>query len=260
MTRVLVTNDDGIAAPGLRALARAAVAAGLDAVVAAPLREASGMSAAMTATESDGRVVLEARELAGLAGTPAYGVAGSPGFIALIASRGAFGPAPDLVLSGINRGANTGRAVLHSGTVGAALTAVANGCLGMAVSLDVGLKPGPELHWQTAAAVAGRLLPQVVSTDVVLNVNVPNRPLTTLAGIRRAKFAKFGVVQITVREQDKGYVKMSLEEHQVDPEPDTDEALLLEGFVTVSPVRPPAIAADFELGELPDLVAYQTGG
>src|SRR5688572_27496371 len=137
MTRVLITNDDGVDAPGLRSLARAAVAAGLDTVVAAPLREQSGMSAAMIATERDGRVVLEARDLVGLDGTPAYGVAGSPGFIALIASRGAFGPAPGLVLSGINRGANAGRAILHSGTVGAALTAAARGARAMAVSLDV---------------------------------------------------------------------------------------------------------------------------
>jgi len=87
-----------------------------------------------------------------------------------------------------------------------------------------------------------------------------DRPGNTLAGIRRAKFARFGVVQMTMRERDQGYVRMSLEEHQVDPEPGTDEALLLEGYVTVSPVRPPTVARDVELDELPDLVAYQTGG
>jgi 5'-nucleotidase len=260
VARVMITNDDGIDSEGLHRLAEAAVAAGHDVFVAAPIKEASGASAGLTAVEGGDGIVVEERELPGLEGVPAFAVAATPAFIVLMATRGTFGDKPEIVLSGINRGANTGRAVLHSGTVGAALTAVANGCLGMAVSLDVGLKPGPELHWQAAATVAGQMLPQVVSNDFVLNINVPNRPLSTLAGIRRAKFAKFGVVQITVQEQDKGLVKMSLEEHQVDPEPDTDEALLLEGYVTVSPVRPPAVASDVELDELPDLVAYQTGG
>ena len=67
-----------------------------------------------------------------------YGVDAAPGFIALIASRGAFGPPPALVLSGINRGLNTGHAVLHSGTVGAAMTGRVNDCRALAVSLDVG--------------------------------------------------------------------------------------------------------------------------
>jgi 5'-nucleotidase len=256
----MITNDDGIDSEGLHRLAEAAVAAGHEVFVAAPAKEASGASAALTAVEGGDGIVVEERDLPGLDGVPAFAVAATPAFIVLMATRGTFGDKPEIVLSGINRGANTGRAVLHSGTVGAALTAVANGCRGMAVSLDVGLKPGPELHWQTAAMVAGQLLPQVVSPDFVLNVNVPNRPLSTLAGIRRAKFSAFGVVQMTMHEQDKGVVKMSLEEHKVDPEPGTDEALLLEGFVTVSPVRPPAVASDVQLGDLPDLVAYQTGG
>ena len=135
--RLLVTNDDGIDAPGIRFLARALADAGEDVVVAAPSQEASGMSAAMTAVEDEGRIVVTSHELDGLAGVEAYGVAGSPAFIALIASRGAFGPAPDLVFSGINRGANAGVAVLHSGTVGAAFTAAENGARALAVSLDV---------------------------------------------------------------------------------------------------------------------------
>src|SRR5207253_2756925 len=116
MTRALITNDDGITAEGLRWLAMAARDAGLEVVVAAPSTEASGSSAAITAAEEDGRVLVEQHELDGLAGVPAYGVSAAPGFIVLIATRGAFGPPPDIVLSGVNSGANTGRAVLHSGT------------------------------------------------------------------------------------------------------------------------------------------------
>src|ERR1700761_1674997 len=124
--RVLVTNDDGVSAPGLRPLAEAARGRGVEVVVAAPAQEASGMSAALTAVTDRGRVVFEE--------TPAgFGVAASPAYIVVLASLGVFGPPPEIVLSGINRGANIGRAVLHSGTVGAALTAANHGARAMAV-------------------------------------------------------------------------------------------------------------------------------
>ena len=146
MTRALITNDDGIASPGLCALARAAIDAGLDVVVAAPHEEASGSSAAITGSNTiavTGRteassIRIEKRELVELPGVAAYSVRAAPGLIALLAAHGAFGAAPDLVLSGINRGANVGRVILHSGTVGAALTGGVNDARGLAVSLEIG--------------------------------------------------------------------------------------------------------------------------
>jgi 5'-nucleotidase len=135
--RVLVTNDDGVHAPGIRLLARAARDAGYDVTVAAPREEASGTSAALTAVTDEGRVMFAPVSLPGLDGVPAFAVAASPAYIALLAGLGVFGPVPELVLSGINRGANAGRAILHSGTVGAAVTAAAGGARAMAVSLDV---------------------------------------------------------------------------------------------------------------------------
>ena len=114
---VVITNDDGIGSEGLRVLARAAVKAGWDVVVAAPERQASGSGAAMTAERADGRVIAERHTLPGLAGVPAYAIQASPAFIAYAAVRGAFGPRPDYLLSGINLGPNTGHLVLHSGTV-----------------------------------------------------------------------------------------------------------------------------------------------
>lgn len=135
--RILITNDDGIGSPGIRRLAAAFAGPGHDVVVAAPAEESSGSSASLAAVEDEGRIVVARRALDGLPDVPGYAVAASPGFIALLATRGAFGPVPDVVLSGINRGANAGLAVLHSGTVGAAFTAAAAGCRAMAVSLDV---------------------------------------------------------------------------------------------------------------------------
>ncbi|GIG90294.1 5'/3'-nucleotidase SurE [Plantactinospora endophytica] len=270
--RVLITNDDGIAAPGLRWLARTAAERGLDVVVAAPSEEASGASAAMSAVERDGRVVVEEHPIEDLPGVRAYGVAGSPALITLIALHGAFGPAPSVVLSGVNRGANAGRAVLHSGTVGAAFTAAANGCHGLAVSLDVlsvheasAASGGAAVavprrdrderrYWATAARVALDLLPRLTAAPVhsVLNVNAPDLPYERLRGVRRGSLAGFGQVQMTVAEAGKGFVRTALEESGQDVEPGTDVAWLAEGYASVTAIRAVTEASDVDLSGLDD--------
>ena len=251
--RTLVTNDDGIDADGLRVLASVAHQHGLDVTVAAPLIEASGSAASMIATERRGRVVVEERKLRGLPHTMAYAVAASPGFIVTIAGRGAFGKPPELVLSGINRGANTGRAVLHSGTVGAAFTGSLNGCRAMAFSLDVGLEP-EHCQWDTAEQVAGQLLSLATQTDVmtVVSVNVPNLPAERVGGVRQARLTRYGSVQMTLAEVGEGFIRTTVgadESARIAQlsEPDSDLALLAKGYVTVTPLRPYCEATDTDL-------------
>ena len=271
--RILVTNDDGIDAPGIRWLARAAVERGFDVVLAAPREEASGTSAAMTAVEREGHVVVEEHHLAGLPGVRAYGVAGSPGFIALIAVHGAFGPPPTVVLSGVNRGANVGRAVLHSGTVGAAFTAAANGCHGMAVSLDVlsasegsagsggaavatpNRARDEQRHWCTAARVALDLLPRLTAspTESVLNINAPDQPYHRLRGVRQGSLAGFGQVQMTVAEAGRGFIRTALEESGQRVEPGTDVAWLADGYASVTAVRAVTETGEIDLSGIEDL-------
>jgi 5'-nucleotidase len=135
--KVLVTNDDGVASPGLHELAAALVAAGYDVIVVAPDRDMSGSAAALGQIHVDEEIEAEPVDLPGLDGVPAYAVDGPPGLCVLAARLGGFGEPPQLVVSGINPGCNAGRAILHSGTVGAALTAANFGCRGLAVSLDV---------------------------------------------------------------------------------------------------------------------------
>jgi 5'-nucleotidase len=257
--RVLITNDDGIDAPGISWLAGSAAAAGLDVVVAAPLTEASGTSAAMSAVEDDGRIVLESRQLAGAEDVPAYAVAASPAFIVLLAMRGAFGDPPTVVLSGINRGANAGSAIVHSGTVGATLTASHAGLHGLAVSLDV-LTPAAastasggaavahvdtiddeSRHWSGAADLAVRLLPLLAGTPAgtVLNLNVPDRPPGEVRGLRRATLARFGQVQMSVAEAGDGFLRTAVQATDEPLVPGTDLAVLAEGFATVTPIRAP---------------------
>jgi 5'-nucleotidase len=256
--RVLVTNDDGVSSVGLHALARALVDAGLDVVVAAPDREQSGTSASIGQVNIDRPIDAKPVDLPGLEGVDCYAVAGPPGLCVLAARLGGFGEAPELVVSGINPGCNTGRAVLHSGTVGAALTAANFGVSGLAVSLDVSSRllheqaamsgpvaamvdddvvaevvpaddeepmPGRRdgastAHWDTAATLGAWFAGWVLTAPVgtVLNVNVPNLPLEQLAGVRQGELAAFGTVRTTVVEPATATTKLQLELRRTDDE------------------------------------------
>ncbi|HWR85034.1 MAG TPA: 5'/3'-nucleotidase SurE [Rhodoglobus sp.] len=237
MTTILVTNDDGIASPGLCALAAAARDEGHEVIVAGPRRQSSGTSASIVAAEEDGRIQIERRDLAGLEGVTTFAVRGAPGLIALIAAHGAFGAVPDVVLSGINHGANVGRAILHSGTVGAALTGGLNGARALAVSLDVGISPAA-YHWDAAAAVTRQVLPTLLASSpgTVLNLNVPNAKQP--AELREAHLAPFGIVQTTMKQEDAQHITLAVEDLPNEPEPGSDAALLAEGFATVTSISP----------------------
>src|SRR5262245_50267606 len=105
--RVLVTNDEGVHAPGLAALTRSLVAAGHEVIVAAPLENVSGCGAGLGSANLAVRV--ERVELPNLLGTAGViGVGGPPGMCVMVAHVGALGPRPDVVASGVNEGTNTG--------------------------------------------------------------------------------------------------------------------------------------------------------
>jgi 5'-nucleotidase len=257
--QVLITNDDGIDSPGLAVLAAVAHDAGHDVLVAAPSREFSGSSAALTAVERDGRILVEPRDLPGLSGVPAWSVAASPALIVLVALSGGLpgDDPPDLVLSGINYGANAGRAVTHSGTVGAALTAALGGRRAAAISVGHSVRRPAEPRWATPAAIVTQLLPMIIELPpgVLLNVNVPDIPYEDLRGIKQTPLATFGAVQFIVAERGEGYVRMTLEDNEADLETGTDEYWLARNHVTVTPIRPAGEATDIEL-PLGDLTEY----
>jgi 5'-nucleotidase len=246
--RALVTNDDGIHSPGLHHLAMVALDVGLEVVVAAPLTENSGASASLVATRTDGRMNLHEIDVPGLQAR-CLGVEATPAYLTWAALRGAFGWKPDLVLSGINKGPNTGNAVLHSGTVGAALTASAHGVPALAVSLSA---TDPD-HWETASWVAQRALTWLRATPrspVVLNVNVPDLPLPELAGIAHAPLASFGAVQADIAELGEGFLILTFSELDVLQEPTSDAALQARGWATVTPLRGPSADSDCSLDGL----------
>ena len=193
--RILVTNDDGIDSIGLHVLARAMRAHG-DVVIAAPDREYSGAGAAVGALHLL-QPETRRQQVDGI--DESWAVTGPPALCVMFACLGLFGEPFDLVVAGINPGANVGRSVYHSGTVGAALTARSRGISGVAVSqavtgFGVEGQGWDEMligqKWHTAAAVAevvvGGLIAQMPAQPVVLNVNVPNVEPDQIVGWRRA--------------------------------------------------------------------------
>jgi 5'-nucleotidase len=230
--RLLVTNDDGVHAPGIAALAAAMVGTGHDVVVAAPREDMSGSGAAIGRIHADETIDVEPVTLPGLDGVPCFGVEGPPALAVMAARLGGFGEPPDLVVSGINPGPNTGRATLHSGTVGAALTAANFGISGLAVSMGV----GDDYRWDTSAAIAVAALAWLVEQErrTVLNVNVPNLPLAEVRGVRWARLAPFGTVRAALVESQGGKLQMELTEHGMELPADSDTALVGDGFVAVT--------------------------
>ncbi len=142
--RILVTNDDGVQAPGIAALAAAAVRTGNDVIVVAPYEDWSGASAAVGAFYRRDGVEYRTFDIEGLEGVPVYGVDGPPALGVILACVGGFGRRPDIVLSGIDHGVNVGRSALHSGTIGAVLTAAQFGISGLATSIRYGPDPSVE--------------------------------------------------------------------------------------------------------------------
>jgi 5'-nucleotidase len=192
--RILLTNDDGIDSLGLHELARAMTVLG-DVVVLAPDREFSGAGAAVGALHEFDPVVTR-RTIDGV--PEAWTLNGPPALCVLYARLGLLGDSFDLVVSGINPGANVGRSVYHSGTIGACLTARNGGVSGVAVSQAVtgwgvegqGWGDVVKLQkWHVAAEVARTFVADLASNlpaePVVVNINVPNCELDEIAGWER---------------------------------------------------------------------------
>ncbi|NNF56058.1 MAG: 5'/3'-nucleotidase SurE [Acidimicrobiales bacterium] len=187
--QILVTNDDGIDSLGLHALA-CAVAEHGDVTVVAPDQEFSGSSSAIGSI-FDIKPEAHRRLIPDLPGSNnVWAVNGPPALCVLFARMGAFPVQPDIIVSGINPGANVGRSVYHSGTIGACLTGRNGGVPGIAVSqaLQKYITTGQSwdeaiaaIDWTTAATIAAAatkpLLESPMPEPGVLNLNIPDKPL-----------------------------------------------------------------------------------
>jgi 5'-nucleotidase len=179
--QILLTNDDGIDSPGMTVLRRAVESLG-DVTTIAPDRNNSAVARGITI----GRALHLERVSFG-DGWPGVACDGTPSDCVRIGLLGVEAPEPDIVLSGVNLGANVGADVTYSGTVGAALEAALRGKPALAFSVET-----REARWlEEAEPIIRALVTQVVDHGLprhsILNVNLPDRPLAKIAGIRPAR-------------------------------------------------------------------------
>ena len=232
--RALLTNDDGIDSPGLHELARQVEAAGFEVVVVAPSFDASGTGASLGHISRDRPIGYKEVQIEGLAGK-AFALDGPPALCTITSHLEAFGPRPDIVVSGPNLGLNTGRSVLHSGTVGAALAAQNFGLRGLAVSLAV----SEDWHFDTACRYAIELLNALANGPerCALNLNVPALPYDQTKGLRWGGLAEFGSVRSQIVDQAEGQLFFDLVETEYNPPANSDLGLVNAGFAAVTSLQ-----------------------
>jgi len=228
--RFLVSNDDGYFSPGIALLAERLAALG-EVTVVAPERDRSGASNSLTLD----RPLTMRRAANGYR----Y-VNGTPTDCVHLALTGLVDPLPDLVVSGINFGANMGDDTIYSGTVAAAMEGYLFGIPSIAVSL-VG-KVGR--HFETAASVAadlvGRALRRPFREPVLLNVNVPDLPLAQLGGVEATRLGRRHKAEPVVKMQTpRGETAywIGAAGGEQDAGPGTDFHAVASGRVSVTPLQ-----------------------
>jgi 5'/3'-nucleotidase len=228
--RVLISNDDGYRAEGLRRLADA-LRPVAEITIVAPDRNRSGASNSLT-LDRPLRVWQEASDM--------YCTDGTPTDCVHLAITGLLEPEPDMVVSGINEGANLGDDVLYSGTVAAAMEGRFCGLPAIAVSL-AGTRP---THFETAARIARMLVERLRSTalppDTILNVNVPDLPYERLAGMCATRLGHRHRAEPMVPAEDprgRRIYWVGPAGPEQDAGPGTDFHAVGRGFVSVTPLQ-----------------------
>lgn len=238
--KIVVTNDDGIFAPGIRALAVAAASFGEVAVIA-PSREQSGMSHAITVDRP-----LRMEKIDAIPGfeNRCFMVDGTPADCVKMAVHG-LGLQPDMVLSGINMGENLGTDVLYSGTVSAAIEAVLLGIPAVAVS-----QVGGELKdLETSAKVVSQLFQEhlqlfrtgLIPADGLLNINVPALAFTELKGFKVTRLGNQEFRnRVEARRDPRGRLYYWMTGGRELDEPsdlEVDYYAVQAGFVSITPIH-----------------------
>lgn len=227
---LLVTNDDGIDAPGLVALEEAAAAIG-EAVVVAPDRERSGAGHALTLL-GPLRVVRRGARRFQVDGTPTDCV--HLGVFNLTSGR-----EPDAVLSGINRGLNVGDDVTYSGTVAAALEATLLGIPAIAFSVERDAEGGADYAAAAAlvAPLVDRVLRRGLPSGVFLNVNLPAEPPKGVRITRQGTRTYRAAVVERLDPSGRPYYWIAGADTTPAGEPDGDHEAIREGYVSITPLQ-----------------------
>jgi 5'-nucleotidase len=231
--RILLTNDDGIYAPGLMALYQE-LKTDFEVSVVAPESEMSAVGHAITLTSP-----LRVRAVRRNGDFFGFGVTGTPADCVKIAVQELMGSVPDMILSGINLGANVGVNVLYSGTVSAATEGAFLGIRSAAMSLDTRQSP----DFRFAARFSREIIRFIVQAGLrertALNVNIPALPIEQIAGVRitRQGVGRFKE-RFDKRTDPRGniYYWLSGEKPAEEGIPDSDAKALRERWITITPV------------------------
>jgi len=232
--RILLTNDDGVYAPGLAAL-HAALAAAHAVTVVAPETEQSAVGHAITLANP-----IRVRRLGPRTGFAGWAVTGTPADCVKLAVNELMPQPPELVVSGINLGANVGVNVLYSGTVSAATEAAILGLPAMAISLGTHRDPDFGYAARVAAGLAGDFAGLGLPAGVILNVNVPPLRADQVKGVVWTRQSNARLVERFLRRtdpRDQVYYWQAGETMGSEGDLSTDFPALLAGYVTLTPVR-----------------------
>ena len=234
--RILITNDDGIAAPGLEVLGDIAHALSDDVWTVAPELDQSGASHSLTLREP-----IRMRRV----GEKTFAVRGTPADCVIMAIRYLLREErPTLVLSGVNRGANMADDVTYSGTIAGAIEGTLLGVRSVAMSLATGFQAPDSIQWDTARAhgpeIVRRLLASEWDTGVLMNVNFPDRAPDDIAGIAVTEQGRRDqdLMKIDQRTDTWGnpYYWLGYERKKSNPRGGTDLWAIYTGRVSITPL------------------------
>ncbi|MCS0505299.1 5'/3'-nucleotidase SurE [Ancylobacter mangrovi] len=235
--RILVTNDDGIHAPGLDACARIAQALSDDVWVVAPETDQSGVSHSLSLSDPLRLRQVEERRFA---------VKGTPTDCVIMAVRHLLKDAkPDLVLSGVNRGQNVAEDVGYSGTVAGAMEGTVLGIPSIALSQAFGFATRTAPPYTVAEhfgpGVVRTLLEEGMPAGILVNVNFPNRPVEEVRGVKVTAQGQRNqdLLRIDQRSDGRGnpYFWIAFEKRVFEPANGSDLHALDEGCISVTPLR-----------------------
>ncbi|MCF7825794.1 MAG: 5'/3'-nucleotidase SurE [Candidatus Marinimicrobia bacterium] len=232
--RILLTNDDGINARGIKTLAES-LSDFAEISIVAPLTEMSAMGHAITISDP-----LKVTEIFRKNVHFGWAVGGTPADCVKIAIHGGLVETPDLVISGINQGANVGVDIIYSGTVSAAYEGTILGIPSMAISLDSFVQTDFHAAAKIAHIMSQKILEQGLPKGTLLNVNVPAGEYNAFKGFAITRQGSGTYKEKVDRREDprkRVYYWLSGKRSYDDTDPEMDENAVREGFVAITPLH-----------------------
>lgn len=233
--RILITNDDGIHAPGIRALWNA-LKDFAEIIIVAPSTERSGAGLSITVHHP-----LRLDRVDWGEGVEAWSATGTPADCVKLALTFCYSTPPDLIVSGINRGSNAGRNILYSGTVGGVIEGIMHDIPGIAFSCHSFHRPNYKEAEEYILPIVQHVLETALPHGTLLNVNFPDTYERAIAGMKMTRQGRGMWVENPDRRShpadDHYYYWIGLKPCAVEEIPDSDTAFLEQGFITAVPVH-----------------------